>query len=78
MSLLILTKTYIMRRSNLLKKVHYTFARLLVSTHTNVNIVDIRRKRQILTCIWGNIKKGIIEIANPITETRYNVYLPVR
>ena len=32
--------------------------------------VDVRRKRQILTCIWRNIKKGIIETANPMRETR--------
>ena len=33
---------------------------------SNVVHVDVRRKRQILTCIWRNIKKGIVEIANPV------------
>ena len=29
--------------------------------HNNVNVqmVDIRRKRQIITCIWRNVKKGL-------------------
>ena len=49
--------------------------------NTIVNMVEIRRKREILTCIWRNLKKGIIELAIPLQETRYNVaptiYLPV-
>ena len=51
--------------------------------HNNVNVqmVDIRRKRQIITCIWRNVKKGIIKIDVPLRETRYNavstIYLPV-
>ena len=44
-------------------------------------MVDVRRKRQILTFIWLNIKKGIITIAIPLRETRHTVapsiYLPV-
>ena len=48
---------------------------------SNVIMVDVRRKRQILTCIWRNIKKGIIKLAIPARETRYNIapttYLPV-
>ena len=46
----------------------------------NVNMVNVRRKRQILTCIWRNIKKEIIKLAVPARETRYNdaptIYLP--
>ena len=49
--------------------------------NTKVTMVEVRRKRQILTCIWRNIKKGIIEIATPTRETRNNIaptiYLPV-
>ena len=49
--------------------------------NTNVLLLETRRKRQILTCIWHNIKKGVITIAVPIRETRYNVaptvYLPI-
>ena len=45
---------------------------------TNVNMVEIRR---ILTCIWRNIKEGIIKTAVPLRETRYHdaptIYLPV-
>ena len=47
----------------------------------NVHMVEIRRKRQILTCIWRNIEKGIIVTAVPVRGTRYNasptIYLPV-
>ena len=34
----------------------------ILDFHKNVNVqmVDVRRKRQILTCIWRNVKKGII------------------
>ena len=43
--------------------------------------VDIRSKKQILTCIWRNIKKGIIETAYPITQNRSagspSIYLPI-
>ena len=48
---------------------------------TNVLMVDTRRKRQILTCIWRNIKRGIIILSTPLRETRNNIaptiYLPV-
>ena len=40
---------------------------------TNVQLVDIRQKKQILTCIWRNINKGIITTAIPLRETRFNV-----
>ena len=50
-------------------------------TNSNVVMVDTRRKRQILTCIWRNIIKGVIDIAKPVRETRLNtaptIYLPV-
>ena len=46
-----------------------------------MNWVNTRRKRQILTCIWQNIQKGVIDIIEPIRETRQNVaptiYLPI-
>ena len=48
---------------------------------SNVVHVDVRRKRQILTSIWRNIKRGIIQIANPVRQTRAamapTIYLPV-
>ena len=48
---------------------------------TNVKMVEIRRKRQILTCTWRNIKKGILKTGIPLRETRHNdaptIYLPV-
>ena len=48
---------------------------------SNVIQVDVRRKRQILTCIWRNIKKGIIQTAIPVRQTRAamapTIYLPV-
>ena len=50
-------------------------------TISNVITVDICRKRQILTCIWRNIQKGIIETSNPNILPRANVapmiYLPI-
>ena len=55
----------------------------VLDLHKNANIimVDTRRKRQILTCIWRNISKGVIDIVTPVRETRQNVaptiYLPV-
>ena len=51
--------------------------------HKNANVVmvDTRRKRQILTCIWRNISKGVIDIIEPVRETRLNaapsIYLPI-
>ena len=49
--------------------------------NANVKLVDVRRKRQILTCIWRNIMKGVIEIATPARNTRLHIapsiYLPV-
>ena len=55
----------------------------IIGLHAEVKVqmVDVRRERQILTCIWRNIRKGIITITVPIRETRYNavsiIYLPV-
>ena len=51
--------------------------------HENSNIkpVNMRRNRQILTCIWRNISKGVIETATPVRNTRLHVapsvYLPI-
>ena len=39
---------------------------------SNVVLVDVRRKRQILTCIWRNIEKGILEITDPVSP--YNIF----
>ena len=39
---------------------------------SNVVMVNTRRKRQILTCIWRNISKGVIDITLPVRETRQN------
>ena len=48
---------------------------------SNVIMVNTRRKRQILTCIWRNIENGVIETSNPVRHTRANIaptiYLPV-
>ena len=50
-------------------------------TNSNIKLVDVRRNRQILTCIWRNINKGIIEIATVVRNTRLHaapsIYLPV-
>ena len=45
--------------------------------HKNVNVhmINVRRKRQILTCIWRNVKKGILLTNVPVKETRYNTVL---
>ena len=59
--------------------------RLMHTAHlhdiSNVKTVDIRRKRQILTCIWRNIKCNVLKIAVPIRHTRATegptIYLPV-
>ena len=49
--------------------------------NSNVVMVNTRRKRQILTCIWRNISKCVIDIALPVRETRQNnapyIYLPI-
>ena len=54
---------------------------LHLHTISNIVLVDVRRKRQILTCIWRNIKKGVIEISRPLRQTRAamapSIYLPV-
>ena len=55
----------------------------MIDLHKNSNVVmvDTRRKRQILTCIWRNISKGVIDKAEHVRETRSNVaptiYLPI-
>ena len=51
-------------------------------TTSNIVTVDIRRKRQLSTCIWRNINKGVIDISIPIRHTRaavaLTIYLPVQ
>ena len=44
-------------------------------TNSNIKLVDVRRNRQILTCIWRNINKGIIEIATVVRNTRLHAAL---
>ena len=48
---------------------------------SNMVSVDVRRKRQILTCIWRNIKKGFIDTSVPTRHTRAamapTIYLPI-
>ena len=50
-------------------------------TNSNIKFVDVRRNRQILTCIWRNINKGVIETATIVRNTRLHsapsIYLPV-
>ena len=50
-------------------------------TSANIALVDVRRDRQILTCIWRNINKRNIDILVPIRQTRAadcpTVYLPI-
>ena len=47
----------------------------------NIKLVHIRRKKQILTCIWRNIQKGVVNIAEPIRQNRSalapTIYLPI-
>ena len=47
----------------------------------NLKTIEIRRKKQILTCIWRNINKGIIETAKPVRQNRSaaapTIYLPI-
>ena len=47
----------------------------------NMKFVNTRRQKQILTCLWRNIHKGIIKIAEPIRQNRSamapTIYLPV-
>ena len=54
---------------------------LFLHNQANMKMLDIRRKKQILTCIWRNLRKGVIEIAQPIRQNRSaeapNIYLPI-
>ena len=47
----------------------------------NMKLVDVRKQKQILTCLWRNIQKGIIKIAEPIRQNRSamapTIYLPI-
>ena len=50
-------------------------------SQANMKMISTRRKKQILTCIWRNINKGVIKIARPIRLNRStiapSVYLPI-
>ena len=35
-----------------------------------MKLVNIRRQKQILTCLWRNIHKGIVKITEPIRQNR--------
>ena len=43
---------------------------LELHVRANMKLVDTRRQNQILTCLWRNIKKGIVNIAEPIRQNR--------
>ena len=56
---------------------------ILLELHVraNMKLVDIRRQKQILTCLWRNIQKGIVKTADPIRQNRSamapTIYLPI-
>ena len=54
---------------------------LELHVRANMKLVDTRRQKQILTCLWRNIKKGIVNIAEPIRQNRSamapTIYLPI-
>ena len=47
----------------------------------NMKMIDVRRKKQILTCIWRKLRKGVIQIAQPIRQNRSaeapSIHLPI-
>ena len=47
---------------------------------SNVRYINVRRKKQVLTCYWRNISKGTIVISNPARQIRSTdattIYLP--
>ena len=46
-----------------------------------MQFVDARQKRQILTCLWPNIDKGIVKISTDMRQTRSvrapQIHLPI-
>ena len=48
---------------------------------SKIKFINVRRKKQILTCCWRNIKKGVIVTSNPVRVMRSNlaptIYLPI-
>ena len=52
-----------------------------LNKRANLKMVDIRRQKQILTCLWRNIQKGTIKIAEPVRQNRSamapTIYLPI-
>ena len=47
----------------------------------NMKLVYTRRQKQILTCLWRNIQKGIVKIKEPVRQNRSamapTIYLPI-
>ena len=54
---------------------------LELHVRANMKLVGISRQKQILTCLWRNIQKGIVNIAEPIRQNRSamapTIYLPI-
>ena len=54
---------------------------LFLHSQANMKMLDIRRKKQIVTCIWRNLKKGVIQTAQPVRQNRSaeapSIYLPI-
>ena len=52
-----------------------------IHIRANMKFVNVRRQKQILTCIWRNIQKGVIFIATPVRQNRSagapRIYLPI-
>ena len=47
----------------------------------NMKLVNTRRQKQILTCLWRNIQKGVVNIKEPVRLNRSamapTIYLPI-
>ena len=54
---------------------------IFLHSQANMKMIDVRRKKQILTCIWRNMRNGVIQIAQPIRQNRSaeapSIYLPI-
>ena len=48
---------------------------------SNIRTINVRRSKQILTCFWKNVNKGVIKTSNPARALRSTVaptiYLPI-
>ena len=49
-----------------------------IHVNANVKLLDVRRKRQIILCIWRNIQTGFIETYVPARVTRTGMCKLVR